>query len=232
MKIYINDVLVRIKSKEKIQREKYDTVIDDVDKIVPRNLIDRVLVSNASNEAINTLLKLMTTKKMADLESVTFAAKDKVRASHFIKGKFHIVKAAGGVVKKGEDVLLIYRLKKWDLPKGKLEKGESVQEGAVREVEEETGVKVSLSRKITSTWHTYIRNKKPVLKKTTWYEMDCLDDDLMAPQTSEDIEDVQFFSAREVDKLLVDSYKTINAVIKAHRKIEEGEKLLRGDNLL
>ena len=73
---------------------------------------------------------------------------------------FKIIKAGGGVVKNNNDqILFIYRLKKWDLPKGKLDKGETIRDCAKREVEEETKVKVNLKQKIISTWHTYTRNK-------------------------------------------------------------------------
>ena len=102
---------------------------------------------------------------------------------------FKIIKAAGGVVKNSKDeILFIYRLKKWDLPKGKLDKGETIMECAKREVEEETKVKVECGEKIISTWHTYTRNKKFILKKTTWYKMNSLDDSGMKPQKKENIE--------------------------------------------
>ena len=82
----------------------------------------------------------------------------------------------GGVVKnKSDEILFIYRMKKWDLPKGKLDKGETIKDCAKREVEEETMVDVECKEKITSTWHTYTRNKKYVLKKTTWFRMDSVD---------------------------------------------------------
>src|SRR5690606_26317204 len=74
-----------------------------------------------------------------------------------IKEKFRVIKAAGGLVKNGEgDYLFIFRLGKWDLPKGKVDPGESMKKAAVREVEEECGIKVDyLGQKIITSYHIY-----------------------------------------------------------------------------
>jgi hypothetical protein len=87
---------------------------------------------------------------------------------------FRIIEAAGGIVSKPNgDILFIKRLGKWDLPKGKMEKGESREESAVREIEEETGLQnVELLSFINTTYHIYIeRNGDKVLKCTHWFEM-------------------------------------------------------------
>ena len=78
-----------------------------------------------------------------------------------LKNKIKLIKAAGGLVKNGDgDYLFIYRLGKWDLPKGKVEENEKMWEAAVREVEEECGIKINyLGKKITTSYHTYfLRN--------------------------------------------------------------------------
>ena len=87
--------------------------------------------------------------------------------------KFIIIEAAGGVVYNNEDqVLMIFRNDFWDLPKGKLEKNETLGECALREVEEETGVKeLILSSKISKTYHTYSLNNSSILKCTHWFKM-------------------------------------------------------------
>ena len=89
------------------------------------------------------------------------------------KACFTFIEAGGGVVMnpKGE-FLMIYRNGTWDLPKGKLEKGEDVQAAAFREVEEETGLKdLQMVEPLVSTYHTYHLKKKWILKKTKWFEM-------------------------------------------------------------
>ena len=123
-------------------------------------------------------------------------------------------------MKKGDKTLLIYRLKKWDLPKGKLEKGEAAAEGALREVEEECGIKVSLGEKICTTRHTYSMKEKNILKKTTWYVMDCVSDKKMTPQTEEDIEEVRWMNVKEVYVALQDTYRSIAHVFDRYEKMK------------
>lgn len=120
---------------------------------------------------------------------------------------------------KDGKTLLIFRQGKWDLPKGKLDRGEKKKECAVREVEEETGVKVSIDGKIVATWHTYIRNKKYILKKTHWYVMKCLDDRDMAPQEDENIDDVRWMTLTELRVALYGSYRSIRSVVQEYHKL-------------
>ncbi|MEH0153943.1 NUDIX hydrolase [Limibacter armeniacum] len=115
-----------------------------------------------------------------------------------LEGKFKVVHAAGGVVSKGDDVLFIYRLDKWDLPKGHVEKGEKLEETAVREVEEECGISVELGEKLGETWHTYVLKGRDVLKCTHWYSMECNDDTGIKPQEEEGIAEVKWVKKTEV----------------------------------
>ncbi|MTI19599.1 NUDIX domain-containing protein, partial [Fulvivirga sp. RKSG066] len=141
--------------------------------------------------------------------------------------KFKVIKAAGGVVRKGDKILMIYRLKKWDLPKGKLEKKEKIGEAAKREVEEECNVKVELKEKLCTTWHTYTMKRKKVIKRTTWYNMKVLKDKKMQPQVEEDIEEVRWMTPKEVYHGLQNSYKSISFVVDEyfkHRKHKLAEK--------
>jgi 8-oxo-(d)GTP phosphatase len=144
--------------------------------------------------------------------------KDKKASKEYIKSKFEIIKAAGGLVEKGGKLLMIYRLQKWDLPKGKLDKKETPEDGAVREVEEECNIKVKLGEKICSTWHTYTRNGKGILKKTHWYQMFCEDDSELKPQIEEDIEEVRWMDAREIRQALYNSYPSIRNVFHNYYK--------------
>lgn len=140
-------------------------------------------------------------------------------AKKALKKEFRIIDAAGGVVRndKGE-ILLIYRLKKWDLPKGKVDKGETFKITAVREVEEETMVRVRLGSKITTTWHSYTIKNRPVLKRTKWYTMECLDDSEMKPQKVEFIEKLGWMSEKKTNTLLRKSYRSIRWVMKNYFK--------------
>ena len=106
---------------------------------------------------------------------------------------FKVIEAAGGIVfNEKKEVLVIFRRDFWDLPKGKIDKGESPEEAAVREVQEETGLKnVTLGKHILDTYHTYELKGKRILKKTYWYEMKTTDTQLI-PQQEEDIEQAEW----------------------------------------
>jgi 8-oxo-dGTP pyrophosphatase MutT (NUDIX family) len=118
------------------------------------------------------------------------------------KEVYHIIEAAGGLVFNAEGkVLAIFRKGHWDLPKGKIDKGESPEEAAVREVQEETGLfQLSLGEKICDTYHTYAdpyKNGRRVLKKSHWYRMQTIEEKLI-PQTEEDIELATWLSIEEM----------------------------------
>ena len=152
---------------------------------------------------IRELFELMTAKKLGKVDSVTVEIRNIDKVKEYIKSVFTIVKAGGGVVEKGDEILLIHRLGKWDLPKGKLERNETPKIGAR-----------------SSTWHTYTRNKKYVLKKTNWYKMRCIDDTYMSPQEEEDIIDVRWMNTDEVRNALYNSYRTIRYVVQEYNKMD------------
>ncbi len=219
--IYVNDIPINFKKLDnlKFKKEDYDTHVDGSSGIVPNKLFSRVLIYDSSINTIVDLLKKMTNKKFKKIYSITITLKEYRKVIKKLKKMFKIIKAAGGVVKNSKDeILFIYRLKKWDLPKGKLDKGETIKECAKREVEEETKVSVSCGNKILSTWHTYTRNKKFILKKTTWYKMNSLDDSGMKPQKKENIEKVEWMEHSTINDILLNSYKTLNHVMREYYK--------------
>jgi len=131
---------------------------------------------------------------------------------------FRIIEAAGGIVNNPHgEVLFIKRLGKWDLPKGKMEKGESREESAVREIEEETGLKdVELVRFINTTYHIYIeRNGDKVLKCTHWFEMNFNGEDTSKPQIEEGITEVAWKNTSQIEEEVFPStFKNIKLIIK------------------
>lgn len=222
MKIFINDIPVHIKKLDNVRNtDSYDHIIDaKKQSLEPKKLHDDVLVLNASKEELDRLLQLMTKNKFKNLDAVTFAVNKRKAVVNHLKQKFDIVEAAGGVVEKGDLILLIHRLGKWDFPKGKLNKKETPEAAAVREVEEECRVKVLLGEKICSTYHTYIMNERYILKKTHWYRMDLLDDSQMAPQKEEDIDEVRWMEIRDVRAALYNSYRSIRHVAREFYKLK------------
>ena len=127
------------------------------------------------------------------------------------KSNFKIQKAAGGkVFNSKKEVLFIYRFDKWDLPKGKLEKGESIEECAIREVEEECGIdSLTITKPLEKTFHIFERKGKTILKVTYWYLMDTSYNKALTPQTEEGIVDVTFKNEIEAKEALKNSYENI-----------------------
>ena len=118
--------------------------------------------------------------------------------------------AAGGVVFKENSVLMIFRLGKWDFPKGKVEVGEDFETAAVREVEEETGVKIErIERKIQVSTHTYTLNGIDILKETYWFLMRSDFNQTLKPQTEEAIESAVWIPIDEVTEKLENSYSNL-----------------------
>jgi 8-oxo-dGTP pyrophosphatase MutT (NUDIX family) len=132
-------------------------------------------------------------------------------------GQFELVRAAGGVILNDQDeMLFIFRLGRWDLPKGKVEDGESEQEGAVREVEEECGVhRPKVIKPLLTTWHTYIQDGEPILKSTAWFLMRYSGSRVLRPQQEEGITDVRWFRKDALDEVRANTYPSVVDVMDA-----------------
>lgn len=124
---------------------------------------------------------------------------------------FKSQKAAGGkVLNANNEVLFIYRFNKWDLPKGKLDKGESISECAIREVEEECGItNLQILKSLGTTYHIYQENGKTILKSTYWFLMHTDFVGELTPQSEEGIEQVVFKNEAGVKLALENSYENI-----------------------
>lgn len=131
--------------------------------------------------------------------------------------KFTILKAGGGFVQNENNaVLMMFRRGKWDLPKGKLDKKESIEECAIRETEEETGLKeVKLVAPLITTYHTYHEGTRFMLKETSWFRMRVNGNQTLIPQTEEQITKLEWVNKNELDKYLENSFSSVNDVLKA-----------------
>ena len=128
-----------------------------------------------------------------------------------LKTKIPVNKAGGGLVyNKNGEVLFIFRNGKWDLPKGRTNKGEEIEDTAMREVEEETGVNgLSISKKLQKTYHVFKRNGIYKLKITHWFEMHSTYDGIPIGQAEEGIEKVEWKNPEQIKEALKNSYENI-----------------------
>lgn len=125
--------------------------------------------------------------------------------------------AGGGLVKNEQgELLMIYRRGKWDLPKGKLDPGETMEQCAVREVMEETGLQsVVLGELIEISYHEYFDPflLEEVIKETHWYQMQAIGKQTLTPQIEEDITEIKWVAGKEMEECLNDSYDNVVALI-------------------
>jgi 8-oxo-dGTP pyrophosphatase MutT (NUDIX family) len=175
---------------------------------------DAVYIDELDPHTIKTIIHEMQQSKV---HAGVFFHKDLDSLKSSLFKKFTLVKAAGGMVRneKGE-IMLILRKGKWDLPKGKLDKGESLEECAVREVEEETGARnIKLSAPLTVTFHTYHEGTKFILKESHWYNMGVTGEQKLAPQTEEDILEIKWVPESEIKSYMENSFPSIRDVLEA-----------------
>lgn len=230
MIIFINDIPVRIlKAGEVPDEGRINQLVDAAaEPLTHAKLIHHVWVKNAGEQELDLILGLLDSKVPGNVLSVVISVANYEDAKAYLRNKFKVVKAAGGLVRKKDKSLMIYRTKKWDLPKGKKEKGEEYRQTAQREVQEECNISIKVGRKICTTWHTYTMNKRAMIKKTRWYVMDVIDDSRMKPQADEDIEDVRWMSQKEVYHALEHSYKSIHYVFERYYAKVEMRSASRG----
>ncbi len=129
-----------------------------------------------------------------------------------------IIEAAGGMVfnPKGE-LLMMLRRGQWDMPKGKLDEGETIEACAVREVEEETGVSnLRLNGKLQTTYHTYSFQGRTVLKPSHWFKMECTGTEDLVPQTEEDITELRWVDKVEAAVLANKAYPSIKEMVEKY----------------
>ncbi len=129
--------------------------------------------------------------------------------------KFTFIQAAGGLVmNEKNEILIIFRRGKWDLPKGKSDKGESLENCAVREVEEETGLtKLKLISALTITYHTYHEGARFILKESHWYNMKVSGNQKLIPQTTEDIHEIKWVRATDLHYYMKNSFPSVLDVL-------------------
>jgi ADP-ribose pyrophosphatase YjhB (NUDIX family) len=128
---------------------------------------------------------------------------------------FKYIEAAGGIVESEKGGLYIKRHGKWDIPKGKMEKGEGSKETAIREIEEECGLigKLEVQRKLLNTYHVYEMREKSFLKKTHWYLLSFEGESTLKAQEEEGITEVVWKSKQESGEMQKNTFSSVNDVL-------------------
>lgn len=144
---------------------------------------------------------------------VTGASVDQL-FTRFISNKIIIEAAGGMVINSNDQLLMMLRRGQWDMPKGKLDDGESIEECALREVEEETGLAtLLLEQKLQITYHTYKIGNQDVIKPSHWYLMKFSGTETPVPQTEEDITEIRWVNKAEATELLALMFPSIREMV-------------------
>ncbi|CAG4998676.1 RNA pyrophosphohydrolase [Dyadobacter sp. CECT 9275] len=228
MIIFFDDRPFKIVRTSRIAAEEtshFDHIVDlRLAKLTKSMFEGHVLFLNATGASAVQAIQILEKEIPLGLLSVTLATKVKPEVEEKVKNIYKVIKASGGVVIKDGKWLFMLRRKKWDLPKGKLDKGENSRDAAIREIEEETGVKATIREKICTTWHTYTLNNSRILKRTKWYVLDCLDDSGMKPQAEEQIEKLEWYSQTDAKSILINSYSSIRYVVDTLANMKDFQK--------
>ena len=182
------------------------------DKYFPLKNGEHIVVEPDKMELEKWLSIFLTNLSLVKLVVV---ASNTDRLFELLKELFNYLEAAGGLVKNEMgDLLFIYRLNRWDLPKGKREKGETIVETALREVAEECGLNgVEIKGNSIKSYHIYPLNNHYVLKATYWFEMDYKGDEILIPQSIENITKAQWLHPSDFSMVVANTYPSVLDVL-------------------
>jgi 8-oxo-dGTP pyrophosphatase MutT (NUDIX family) len=199
--------------------QKYEVFIDD-------GSISFEQGNDIVNKQVKPFFPQLKQSKFTELKSILNSnasplfvyAENPEKSFKTFFSKFKWIEAAGGLVRKTENheyhYLFIERLGHLDLPKGKLEKLEDELKGAKREIQEECGISgLELISTLPCSYHAYFLYNKFWIKKTHWFLFDYHGDEVLTPQTEEDITNVFWLSAEDIQNQLKNSYASLKNVI-------------------
>jgi 8-oxo-dGTP pyrophosphatase MutT (NUDIX family) len=164
-----------------------------------------------------TLMEQVRKTEEMQSKGIVLICEDAGKTFGELKTKFITIEAAGGVVLNSEkQLLLIRRLGKWDLPKGKMDPGETAAAAAVREVNEECGIgKLEIMRGLDPTYHTYKIQGHRFLKVTHWFMMRSHDAAPLVPQAEESITEAVWTDPQKLEIDNLDTYLSIKELLYA-----------------
>lgn len=166
------------------------------------------------NDRMNNILKVFFDNE--NMQEISFEHHDLAKLFSDFKTYFKYIEASGGIVKNDKnELLVIHRLGVPDLPKGKIEKGETPKQAAIREVEEECGItNFQVVEELEPSFHIYSHKNKQVLKKTYWYKMAYSGNEKLIPQIEEDITFVEWCNSSKIEVYREKTYKSLKNYFK------------------
>ncbi|HEU4903276.1 MAG TPA: NUDIX domain-containing protein [Flavisolibacter sp.] len=184
---------------------------------------DTIFIDELNPSAVKTMLHELEQSKFYTGVFLHANVEDLLKA---FKDQLNVIEAAGGLVHTREnDVLLIHRLGHWDLPKGKLDEGESLEACALREIEEETGAKgLSIQQPLHTTYHTYHQKGKNNLKVSHWFLVNAREKSPLTPQTEEDVAQCLWVPIAEVPGYIDSAFASIADVLRKGLNVLNGVK--------
>ena len=163
----------------------------------------------------NLYKKAIKKLQQPEIQFIRLIGKNKNKLlKRFLKLLPNVIAGGGKVYNKKGKVLFIYRNGKWDLPKGKAESKETIEETALREVAEETGVRgLKITKPLETTYHIFKRYGKNRIKITYWFEMKTSYKGKLKPQKNEGITKVKWLKPDQIVKAMENSYANIKGLV-------------------
>ena len=187
---------------------------DTVDEIIQPYIHhdDAIFIDELNSHTIKSIIHEM---QLAKVHAGVFYHPNLEELMKAFNKKFTLVQAGGGLVQnEKKEILLIFRRGKWDLPKGKLDKGEKLEDCAIREVEEETGLQnIKLVSPLKVTYHTYKEGARFILKESHWYNMKVSGEQKLVPQTEEDIHEIKWVKAGNLKPYMKNAFPSVLDVL-------------------
>lgn len=173
---------------------------------------DAVFIDELSAKAINSLLHEI---KKDDFHAAVLCSPQYEKLKRDFFHHFTPIEAAGGIVQnEDKDILFMYRLDKWDLPKGKVETKEKIEVAAAREIAEETGIRrLQIKKKIGETYHTYHAFGKHYIKTTHWFYFVTEGEQDLQPQLEENITLLKWFNMKDIKMAMDNTYPSIRDIV-------------------
>ena len=186
-----------------------DTITDEIAPFAHHD--DAVYMDELSAPGVNSMIHEMRQEKV---HAGIYFHDDIVQLKKAFWRKFMLVQAAGGLVQNEDGaVLMMFRRGKWDLPKGKMDPGETPAQSALREVEEETGITATLGEPLTTTYHTYDESGHHILKESFWFSMTAHKNQPLVPQTEEQITELVWADAKALKEYMQNTFPSVKEVI-------------------